>query len=194
MPGRFLVDEEERVGARVRAVREPRLQDEIVGVVRARDVPLLAVDAVSALGAPRRRLDRDVRAGAALGDRVALLARAAHERQDVALDLFLGAGLEHPALRLGEAPAQRIRDAAELLPDRDLVDDARLAPAVGLRHVHAAESELDRELLVPLLDLGRQPALVQLGLDFEGNQLLGREPEGAALPVPCGCVERDVHG
>ena len=29
-------------GARVRAVREPRLQDEVVRVVRARDVPLLA--------------------------------------------------------------------------------------------------------------------------------------------------------
>ena len=38
-------------GARVRAIRDPRLQDEIVRVVRARDVPLLAVDAVSALRA-----------------------------------------------------------------------------------------------------------------------------------------------
>ena len=95
---------------------------------------------------------------------------------------------------LGEAPAERVRDPAELLPDRDLVDDPRLASAARLRHVHAAEAEFDRELLVPLLHFGRQPALVQLRFDFPGNQLFGREFEGAIAPVPCGCVERDIHG
>ena len=55
--GLVLVDEEERVRAGVRAVREPRLQDEVVGVVRARDVPLLAGDRVAARGAPRGGLD-----------------------------------------------------------------------------------------------------------------------------------------
>ena len=42
-----LVDEEQRVLAGMRTVRELRLQDEVVGVVRARDVPLFAGDAGS---------------------------------------------------------------------------------------------------------------------------------------------------
>ena len=117
-----------------------------------------------------------VRAGAALGDRVALLPLAAHERQHEALDLFGGAGLEHPALRLGEAPAQRVRDAAELFPDRDLVDDARVAAAAGFCGTSMAlKPSSIGELLVPLLDLGRQAAFVELRLDLPRNQLLGRE-------------------
>ena len=54
--GRILVDEKQRMGAGVRAVGEPGLQDEIVGVVGAGDVPLLAGDAVTAGHAPRARL------------------------------------------------------------------------------------------------------------------------------------------
>ncbi len=191
--GRRLVDEEQRVGAGVRPVRDPRLQDEVVGVVGARDVPLLAGDRVATLGASRRRLDHDVRARAGLGDRVAFLPRPAHERQDEAPDLVFGAGLEHPALGLGEAPAQRVRHAAELLPDRDLVDDPQFEPAVRLRHVHRAEAELDGEFLVPLLDVRRQAALVELGLDLVRDELVGRESEGPVTPFPGGWVERDIH-
>ena len=163
-------------------------------MVRAGDVPLLAVDRIAALCAPRGRLDGHVRAGAALGDRVTLFPRAAHERQDELLDLLLGAGLEHPALGFGETPAERVRDAAQLFPDGDLVHDPRLPAAARPGHVHGAEAELDRELLVPLLDFRREAALVQFRLDFKGNQLFGRELEGAIAPVPGCCVERDLHG
>ena len=53
---------------------------------------------------------------------------------------------------LGETPAERVGDATELLPDGDLLHDARVAPAEFARDVHGAEAELDRELLVARLD------------------------------------------
>ena len=86
-------------------------------------------------------------------------------------------------MRLGEAPAQRIGDAAELFPGRDLVDDARVAPAMRRRHIHGGESELDGPRLVARLDVGRQLAVVQLRFDLVRNELFVRETPRPIRPV-----------
>ena len=108
--------------------------------------------------------------------------------------LIVSAGLEHPAMRLGETPAERIGDPAELFPDGDLLHDARVAPAVFDRDVHGAEAVLDRKPLVARLDLGWQAALVELRLHFPGNQLLGGEPRRALAPRLRRLVEWNPQG
>src|SRR6185295_14073668 len=162
-------------------------------MVGAGDVPLLAADAIPAGTALRARLDLNIRARAALGDRVALLARATLEGQHVTVELFLAAGLEHPAMRLGEAPAERIGDPAQLLPDRDLVEHPRITTAMGRRHIHRAEPEFDCELAVPRLHLGRHLALVELGFDLPGNELLVRELRRAIAPRRSCFIEPYLH-
>src|SRR5688500_8389265 len=128
--GLVVVDKEERVRPGVRPVGEPCLENEEVRVVRARDVPLLARNPVAVRDAPGGGFDCHVGARPALGDRIAFLALAAHERQDKALQLFVSAGLEHPAMRLGETPAERIGDPTELFPDGILIHAASVTPAV----------------------------------------------------------------
>ena len=76
------------------------------------------------------RLDRvDVGARALFGDRVALLALAADRRPEVALDLVAGGDRREPGGRRGRHPAERVRHAAHLLLDQDLLQ--RAAPAAA---------------------------------------------------------------
>ena len=132
MPGGFHVDEEEAVGAGMGAAGELGLEDEMIGVIGAGDMPFLAVQDVVPAVAPRRGLDRvDVRARLGLGDGIAFMALAADVRLDPGLHLMrrAGAGLDHPGRGRAVAPAQRIGDLADLLLDDDLLEAAEARPA-----------------------------------------------------------------
>ncbi|MCY1383369.1 hypothetical protein D9M69_714900 [compost metagenome] len=82
---------------------------------------------------------------------------------------------------LGNAPAQRVGDPPELLPDHHLVEHRQLQAAVLAGHVHAAEAQLDTRSPVPGGDLLGQQPFVEFGGFLEGNQLFG-EVTGLALP------------
>jgi hypothetical protein len=146
-PGTTLVDKEQCF---VILIRKFRLEPEEVGYVAARDIPLLAIeDVVIAVPNSSSFQPRDVRARAGLGYGVTVLTFAAHHRQDVALELLIAAGFEHPLLRFRKTPGKRI------LPDCNLFDHRQAETAVCDRRVKTGEAEFDRTFLVSFCDIGR---------------------------------------
>ncbi len=191
---RVHVDEEQAVRARAGAAFDAGLEHEEVGLVGAGHVPLLAVDHVDVPVAPGGGADGfHVGSRVLLADGVALVPAPLQDRQDVALDLLAGAGLEHPALGLGEAPAERIGDSSELLPHHSLLEDGQGEPAPVLRGVHARQSERARQRLVARPDLGGQLARVHLRMDLPRDQLLGHERRDLLLPLPGALGQAVAH-
>jgi hypothetical protein len=127
---------------------------------------------------------RHVGPGPCLGDRIAFLPLAAHQRQDEFLQLRLAAGIEHPALRLRETPGQGIGDTAKLLPECNLLDHRQPEAAMRFRCIETGKTEFERPCLVSFRDFGCQLAVVELGLDFVRLQVLVREFPADRLPLP----------
>ena len=197
MPGGFHVDEEEAMGAGMGAVGELGLEDEMIGVIGAGDMPFLAVQDVVLALAARRRLDRvDVGAGLGLGDGIAFMALAADVRLDPGLHLMrrAGAGLDHPGRGRAVAPAQRIGDLADLLLDDDLLKEAEARPAEVAGDGQRVEADLLGDALVPRPDLRRQLAAVHLRRHLMGDQLLCDEAAHLLLPGTCRRGQGIGHG
>ena len=85
----------------------------------------------------------------------------------IALDLIRVAGLEHPALRLAIAPAERIGDAPELLDDRHLREDRQRQPAMLFRHIHERQAHGDARLLMALARRFGDAPFIHLGFELE---------------------------
>jgi hypothetical protein len=184
---RVLVDDEQRVLALVIAADELGLEEDVVGAVVGRDVHLLAVEHVVAAVTARRRLDRvDVGARTRLGDRVALVALAADRRLQPGLDLLGRHHLRRPGGRGVQAPAQRIRDAADLLGDEHLLQRREPAAAKLLRQVHRGQAELAGLRLVGVLLLLGDLPTVLLGVQLPRDQVLVDETARPRLHLTVG--------
>ena len=193
----FHIDEEQAVGAGMGAAGELGLEDEMIGVIGAGDMPFLAVQDVIPALAPGRRLDRvDVRAGLGLGDGIAFMALAADVRFDPGLHLMrrAGAGLDHPGRSRAVAPAQRIGDLADLLLDDDLLEEAEAGSAEVAGDGQRIEPDLLGDALVPRPDFRRQLAAVHLRRDLMGDQLLCDEAAHLLLPGTRGRGQGIGHG
>jgi glycosyltransferase A (GT-A) superfamily protein (DUF2064 family) len=83
-----------------------------------------------------------------------------------------------------DAPAESVRHSADLLGDEDLLEHREPAAAEVRRHVHRGEAELPRLRDVSLVDLARDPAVVLLGVDLPGDQLVVDEASCALLDLP----------
>ena len=142
------VHDEHRVLAGVRAFGELRLEEDVLGVVEGRHVPLDAVQYVVVADATRRRQNRiDVGASPFLGDRVALALLAADRREDPPLHLEVGRDLREPGGRRVDQPRERVRRAADLLLHQDLLQRRETAAAELLGHVDGLEAGLVDHLL-----------------------------------------------
>ena len=193
----FHIDEEEAVGAGMGAAGELGLEDEMIGVIGAGDMPFLAVQDVIPALAPGRGLDRvDVRARLGLGDGIAFMALAADVRFDPGLHLMrrAGTGLDHPGRSRAVAPAQRIGDLADLLLDDDLLEAAEARPAEVAGDGQRMEADLPGDALVPRPDLRRQLAAVHLRRDLMRDQLLCDEAAHLLLPGTRGRGQGVGHG
>ena len=181
--GRVLVDEEQGVLALVIAAHELRLEEDPIGRVVRGHVHLRAVQDVVVAVATRGRLDRvDVGAGALLGDRVALVALAAHGRHDPALDLFGRADGRCPRRRRVDAPAQGVGHPSGLFGDQDLLEHREPAAAELLRHVHRGQAELLGFGAMTFTDVVGDPSLVLFRVDLPRDQLV-HEAAGALLDL-----------
>ena len=171
-------DEEER-----RALGRDGDDDQHGRHVAARDEPLLAADPPAAAGQRlgRRGDRRRVGPGVGLGHRVGVLALAAEDRPQPAVDLRLRAGRPH-VVGVRDVPREGVGGAAELLLDERPGEMRPALPAV-LRPVQAAgqaggERRLpDRRHLVrgqpPAGELGGRLARDQLGVDEPPRAPLG---------------------
>ena len=192
-PGTRQVDEEHRVLAVVVATHEPGLEEGVGRLVVRRDVPLLAVQDVVVAVPPRGgRQVGDVGPGVLLRDGVALDGVAADRRQQPSFPLVRRRHRRQPSRGSGHAPGERVRDPAALLLDQHLLQGAQPAPAVLDRDVRRREAQVAGPRPVGRLDVGRQPAVVQLGLDLERDQLVGERP-GSGLDLEVG-LGQTVHG
>ena len=98
-------------------------------------------------------------------------------------------------MRLGETPAQRIGDAAELFPHGHLLDHAQVASAVRGGHIHRADSPSSiANFLWRFFVSGGEVAFVELRFDFERNELVGRELRRAFAPLQSRLIQFDIHG
>ena len=82
-------------------------------------------------------------------------------------------------------PAEGVGGAADLLLHQHLLERREAAAAELLGHVDGVEAELVDAVAVALQQLGRQLAVVQLGLDLVGDQLVDERP-GRRLDLPVG--------
>src|SRR5215210_682593 len=170
--------------ALVLATRELRLEEDPVGRVVRGHVHLRAVQDVIVAVPTGGRLDRvDVGAGGLLGDRVALVALASHGRLDPPFDLLRRADGRRPGRGRVNAPAERVGHPADLLRNEDLLESRESAASEVLRHVHREQAERLRLRAMTVSDVLGYPALVLLGMDLPGDQLLVDEPTGALLDV-----------
>src|SRR5207247_5997779 len=71
-----------------------------------------------------------------------------------------------------DAPAERVRDAAELLGHERLLEDRVAAPAELLREVHPVEAQVDRQVVMPPDVLIGDPALMLLRVLLPRDQLV----------------------
>ena len=185
------VDDEHRVPARPRPLGQLRLEEAVVGEVGGRDVPLLAVEHVLVALPAGRRLDRvHVRARALLRDRVALEPLAPDGREEPGLHLVLGGHSGEPAGRRGDDPTESVRDPADLLLHEDLLKGGEPRAPQLPRDVDGGEAQLAAPALVTVRDVGRELSPAQLGIDLEGDQLVGQAP-GSRLGLAVGLAQRE---
>ena len=170
------------MGAVIPAAGDLGLDDQIIGMVGAGHVPLLAVDPVVRALAPRRGGDGvDIGPGAGFGDGVAFAARAADGRSDPGLHLVRRRDLVEAARRRVHAPAKAIGRAANLFRNDGLFEKAETAAAGFLGHVHGAQAEPRGLGLGGLFRARRKLALVQFGVDLVRDQIVVDERPGSFL-------------
>ena len=111
------IDHQQHVVTGVLTGRQHRLDEDVVGEVVRRDVPLDPVDhilvAVAACGGLQCR---NVGPGELLGDRVRLVLLAAHRRQQPALQLVVGGHLGPPLRRRAPSPRRGRWSPAHTVP------------------------------------------------------------------------------
>src|SRR5579885_438482 len=157
--GRVHVDEEQAMRPRMRAALELGLEDEVIRVIGAGDMPFLAVEYIDLTLAAGGGLDRvHIGSGAGLADRIAFVALPADVGPDPGLHLIVrgGAGLDHPGRGGIVAPAERIGDLADLLLDDDLLQGAEARAAELLGNAQRPQADLAGAAAVACSHLGRQ--------------------------------------
>jgi hypothetical protein len=85
-------------------------------------------------------------------------------------------------MRFGEAPAQRVGHAAQLLPHHHLIQHRQRQPAAVERYIHPRQTQLAGDVAMSGLDVLRQFTLVELGRFLVRDQFVFGEGAGAALP------------
>ena len=177
------IDHQQHVVTRMLAGRQHGLDEDVVGEVVRRDVPLDPVDHVLVAVAARGGLQRrHVGAGELLGDRVRLVLLAAHRRQQPALALVVGGHLGPPLRRGGHHPRQAVGDPAALFLHQHLLQGRAARTAHRRRHVRGVQTQLDRPPRMLGRQLLRQQAARQLGLDLVRHQRLDEGPRRVADP------------
>ena len=150
------VDDQQHVITRMLAALQHGLDEDVIGEIERRDVPLGSVDDVLVTGrivnAARGGLQPgNVGAGELLGDRVRLVLLAAHRRQQPALALVLGGHVDPPLRRRGHHPGQPVGDPPGLFLHQHLLQRRASRATHRRRHVGGVQAQFD----CPSLDARR---------------------------------------